>query len=104
VLRRIFGAEKNEVTVRWNMLYNEELHSLYSSPDVIRMIKSGRIRWIRKSEGKNPFEDPGVNVKIISKCILGQQGYRVRIGFSVLKLILLHGADFIGQIVGLSLV
>jgi hypothetical protein len=44
VLRRIFGPKGNEVTGGWRKLRNEELHSLYSSPSTIRMIKSGRIR------------------------------------------------------------
>jgi hypothetical protein len=41
---RIFGP-KDEGTGSWRKLHNEELHNLYSSPDIIRMIKSGRIRW-----------------------------------------------------------
>jgi hypothetical protein len=40
VLRRIFGPERDEVTVEWRKLYNAELHNLYSSPDIIRHIKS----------------------------------------------------------------
>jgi hypothetical protein len=40
VLRRIFGPKKDEVTGRWRKLHNEELHNLYSSPSIIRMIKS----------------------------------------------------------------
>jgi hypothetical protein len=39
VLRRIFGPERDEVTGGWRKLYNEELHNLYSSPSVIRMIE-----------------------------------------------------------------
>jgi hypothetical protein len=46
VLRRIFGPRRDEVTTRdWRKLHNEELHNLYSSPNIIRMIKSKRIRW-----------------------------------------------------------
>jgi hypothetical protein len=45
VLRRIFGPKRDEVTKDWKKLHNEELHNLYSSPDIIRMIKSRRIRW-----------------------------------------------------------
>jgi hypothetical protein len=45
VLRRIFGPEIDEVTEGWRKLHNEELHNLYSSPDIIRMIKSRRMRW-----------------------------------------------------------
>jgi hypothetical protein len=45
VLRRIFGPKRNEVTGGWRKLHNEELHSLYSSPSIIVMIKSRRMRW-----------------------------------------------------------
>jgi hypothetical protein len=44
VLRRIFGPKSNEVTGGWRKLHNEELRDLYSSPSIIRMIKS-RMRW-----------------------------------------------------------
>jgi hypothetical protein len=43
VLRRIFGPKTDEVTGSWRKLHNEELHSLYSSPSIIRLIKSRRI-------------------------------------------------------------
>jgi hypothetical protein len=45
VLRRIFGPKGDEVTGDWRKLHNEELHNLYTSPSIIRMIKSGRMRW-----------------------------------------------------------
>jgi hypothetical protein len=45
VLRRIFGPKRDKVTGDWRKLHNEELHNLYSSPDIIRMIKSRRMRW-----------------------------------------------------------
>ncbi|KAJ4441958.1 hypothetical protein ANN_11822 [Periplaneta americana] len=45
VLRKIFGAKRDEVTGEWRKLHNTELHALYSSPDIIRNIKSGRLRW-----------------------------------------------------------
>jgi hypothetical protein len=44
VLMRIFGPKKDEVTGGWKKLHNEELRDLYSSPSIIRMIKS-RMRW-----------------------------------------------------------
>jgi hypothetical protein len=44
VLRRIFGPKRDEVTGGWRKLHNEELHNLYSSPGIIRMIKSRRMR------------------------------------------------------------
>jgi hypothetical protein len=46
VLRRIFGPKRDEVTGGWRKLHNEELHNLYSSPNIIRMIKSRRMRWV----------------------------------------------------------
>jgi hypothetical protein len=46
VLRRIFGPKRDEVTRDWRKLHNEELHNLYSSPNIIRMIKSWRVRWV----------------------------------------------------------
>jgi hypothetical protein len=46
VLRRIFGPRRDEVTGEWRKLHNEELRDLYSSPSIIRIIKSRRIRWV----------------------------------------------------------
>jgi hypothetical protein len=45
VLRRIFGPKRDEVTEDWRELHNEELHNFYSSPSIIRIIKSRRMRW-----------------------------------------------------------
>jgi hypothetical protein len=45
VLRRVFGPKSDELLGRWRKLYNEELRNLYSSPSIIRMIKSRRMRW-----------------------------------------------------------
>jgi hypothetical protein len=45
VLRRIFGPKRDEVTGEWRKLHNEELHDLYSSPSINRIIKSRRMRW-----------------------------------------------------------
>jgi hypothetical protein len=45
VLRRIFEPKRNEVTGDWRKLHNEELHTLYSSLNIIRMTKSRRMRW-----------------------------------------------------------
>jgi hypothetical protein len=75
VLRRIFGPKRDEVTGEWRTLHNEELHSLYSSPDIIRQVKSTLMRWARhvarmgeerkvynvlvgKPEGKRPLGRP----------------------------------------------
>jgi hypothetical protein len=75
VLRRIFGPKRDEVTGEWRKLHNEELHNLYSSPDIVRQIKSRRMRWaghvapmgeektlykvlVGKPEGKRPLGRP----------------------------------------------
>jgi len=45
VLRRIFGPRRDEVTGKWRRLHNEELNDFYSSPYIVRVIKSRRMRW-----------------------------------------------------------
>jgi hypothetical protein len=45
VLRKIFGLKKDEVIRDWRKLHNEELHNLYCSQSIIRIIKSRRMRW-----------------------------------------------------------
>jgi hypothetical protein len=59
VLRRIFGPTRDEVTGEWRRLHYRELHNLYSSPDIIREIKSRRMRWAghvaRMGEGRNLY-------------------------------------------------
>jgi hypothetical protein len=44
-LGRIFRPKRDEVTVGWGKVHNEELHNLYSSPNIVRMIMSRRMRW-----------------------------------------------------------
>ncbi|KAJ4441688.1 hypothetical protein ANN_11546 [Periplaneta americana] len=59
VIRKIFGAERDEVTGEWRKLHNAELHALFSSPDIIRNIKSRRLRWAehvaRMGESRNAY-------------------------------------------------
>jgi hypothetical protein len=78
VLRRIFGPKRDEVTGEWRKLHSEELHILYSSPNIIRQFKSRSMRWaghvasmgqerkvyrvlVGKPEGKTPRGRPGVD-------------------------------------------
>ena len=75
VLRKIFGAKKDEITGEWRKLHNAVLHALYSLPDIITNLKSRRLRWaghvarmeqsknayrvlVGKSEGKRPLKRP----------------------------------------------
>jgi hypothetical protein len=59
VLRRISGPKWDEVTGKWRKLHNEELRDLYSSPSIIRIIKSGRMKWAgnvaRMGEKRNAY-------------------------------------------------
>jgi hypothetical protein len=72
-LKRIFGPKWDEVRAEWIKLHNDELKDLYCSPNIIQVIKSGRMRWaghiarmgrgvyrvlVGKSEGKRPFGRP----------------------------------------------
>jgi hypothetical protein len=89
VLRGIFGPKRDEVTGEWRKLYNGELHNLYLSPDIIRQIKSRRMRWaghvacmgegrnvyrvlMGKPEGKRPLKDQGVDGRMGPKWALGR--------------------------------
>jgi hypothetical protein len=45
-LKKIFGPERDEVMGSYRKLHDEELHNLYSSPDVIRVFKSWRMEWV----------------------------------------------------------
>ena len=59
VLRRIFGPKRDE-NGEWRRLHNEKLHSLYRSPNIVRVIKSRRFRWAghvaRIEEGRSAFK------------------------------------------------
>jgi len=75
VLRGIFGSKRDEVTEEWRKLHNEELNDLYCSPNIVRVLKSRRMRWagqlarmgertgvyrvlVRKPEGKRALGRP----------------------------------------------
>jgi hypothetical protein len=75
VLRRIFRPKRDEVIGEWKRLHNKELYALYSSPNIIWVIKSRRLRWtvhvartgerrgayrtsVEKPEGRGPLERP----------------------------------------------
>jgi hypothetical protein len=75
VLRKVFGPKRGEVTGEWRKLHNEELYDLYSLPNIVRMVKSRRMRWaehvarveeeksvhrmlVGKLEGKRPLGRP----------------------------------------------
>ena len=45
MLRRIFGPKRDEVTGEWRKLHNDELRDLYSLPNIVRLVKSRRMRW-----------------------------------------------------------
>ena len=59
VLRKIFRAKRDEITGKWRKLHNAELHALYSSPNIIRNIKSRRLRWAghvaRMEQSRNAY-------------------------------------------------
>jgi hypothetical protein len=92
VLRRIFGPKRDEVKGEWRKLHNEELCDLYSSPSIIRIIKSRRMRWaghvarmgkkrnayrllVGKPEGKRPLGRPRCRWVDNIKMDLGEVGW-----------------------------
>jgi len=98
VLRRIFGPKRDEVTGEWRKLHNEELNNLYSSPNIVRVINSRRMRWAghvaRMGEGRctgfwwgnlregDHWGDPGVDGRKILGWIFGKWDVGVWTGWS----------------------
>ena len=82
-MRRVFGPKRDEVTGEWRKLHNEELSDLYSLPNIVRVVKSKRMRWAghvaRMEEGRgvhrgnlrerDHWGDPGVDGRIILRWI-----------------------------------
>ena len=100
---RIFGPERNEVTREWRKLHNEELNDLYCLPNIVRVIKSRRIRWaghvarMGKGEAYTEFwwgklrerdhlGDRGVDGRIILRWIFRKWDVRVWTGSSWLRI------------------
>jgi hypothetical protein len=90
VLRRIFGPKRDEYR-SWRKLHNDELHNLYSAPNIVRMIKSRRMRWaghvarieeVRREvftefrlgspKGRDHWKDLGVGGRVTLKWTLGR--------------------------------
>ena len=84
MLEKTFGPKRGEVTGEWRKLHNDELNDLYSSPNIVRVIKSRRMRGtghvarmverrgvyrllVGNPEGKRPLGRPGVDRKVILK-------------------------------------
>jgi hypothetical protein len=103
VLRRIFGTKGEEVEGDWRRLHNEELRYSYASPNIIKGIKSRRMRWtghvahmgeMRNASkiwstnltGRDHSEDLGIDGKKILEWILGKYGGKVWTGCTWLRI------------------
>ena len=103
MLRRIFGPKRDGITGEWRKLHNEELNDLYCSPNIVRVIKSRRMRWaghvasmekgrgvhkvlVGKHEGKSHWGDQEVDGRIILRWILRKWEGVVGTGWSWLRI------------------
>ena len=103
VLRRVFGSKRDEVKGEWRKLHNEELSDLYSLPNIVRVVKSRRMRWARhvarmeegrgvhrimigKPERKRPLGGPRRRWKNNIKMDLQEVGGVVGTGYSWLRI------------------
>jgi hypothetical protein len=103
VLRGIMGAKRDGVTWEWRKLHNEEFNNLYCSPNIVRVIKSSRMRLaghvvrmgerrrvyrvlVGKSEVKDHLGDPGVDGSLILRWIFRKWDVGVRTGSSWLRI------------------
>ena len=103
VLRRVFGPKRDEVTGEWRKLHNEELNDLYSLPNIVRVVKSRRMRWaghvarmgedrglhrvlVGKPEGKSHWGDEDVDGRIILRRIFRKLEGVVGTGWSWLRI------------------
>jgi hypothetical protein len=103
VLRGIFGLKRDEVTGEWRKLHNEELSDLYCSPNIVRVIKSRRMRWaghvacmgerrnvyrveVGKLRERGHMGNPGVDGKIILRWIFKVWDVGVWTGSSRLRI------------------
>jgi hypothetical protein len=106
VLRRIFGPKRDEVTGDWRKLHNGELHNLYSTPGIIRQIKSREIRWAghvarmeetctwfwwESPKGKGHLKDQGVDGTMETKWTFGRLVAGVWSGFTWLTIGIIGG-------------
>jgi hypothetical protein len=102
VLRRIFGPKREE-DGSWRKLHNDKLHSLYSSPNIVRVIILRRMRWtghvagtgegrsvyrvlVGRPESKRPLGRPRRRWRVRLRWTLGRQGSMGRTGFSWLRI------------------